>query len=669
VSVRKSRLGALLAVGLTTASLLVAVSPATATTAAAPEVPAAAAAAAEPTNLADDVEKIKAAGALAINPDETMLLLNDQQFVLELWRRAEEKTFVKAEALRAYTSTEPDAAYVFITVGIFAAANDDALVEIAAEQAKALRRSVLVTVGLDPSETALIEKDDHDFIVAVWGRMAEGSFLQAAARAAFADGTDQSDWTEFLTVGAAAAAKLDLEEKIKKADQAEADRLRAEQLLTGKRALLQLLLLPVNQQLLDAPNRQYVLHIKDQAKGTEVKLAAQAALNAPDADLAQALTDFIFTGGAAANTRDEQIAAAKELADYRTRVSAIREAARAQGLSPNLVAAADKALATDTTLALQTFLLKGQDEARELDKQAGLTDVPLSGDFNGDGFPDIAAYRVSLGQWTVKNIRTNQALLTKHPYGGNGSDIPVVGDFDGDKYDDFGVYRKSTGQWWLKSFRTSQQIMGGFVYGGQAGDIPVVGDFNGDGTDDIATYGQNCATGSLWNAYSVKQRAAIETNLRWGGCKDTPVAGDFNGDGTEDFGLARFDCGVGSTWHGYNTRTNGTIFANLKVGGCKDVPAIGDFNGDGTDELGMWRPDCTNGSTWNAYNVRASGWTKLNLRWGGCKDIPVANDWNNDGADDFGLYRHDCANGSLVTTYNVKTSGVIHSGAKVGNNC
>ena len=54
-----------------------------------------------------------------------------------------------------------------------------------------------------------------------------------------------------------------------------------------------------------------------------VGLAAQAALNAPDPELDKALSDFIFTGGAAANTLDEKAAAARELAGYRTQVIAM----------------------------------------------------------------------------------------------------------------------------------------------------------------------------------------------------------------------------------------------------------------------------------------------------------------------------------------------------------
>ena len=334
---------------------------------------------ADPSNLATDEDKVEAARVLGINPGIEMLVLNDQEFVLAIWREAKAGSYVKAEALRAYDDADPLAAYTFIKTGVFDAGAQDAQAEIVAERARALRRSVAVTVGLDPRDTALIEQGDRDFIFSVWQRVAAGSHVKAAAQDAIKEGSTAADWTRFLTVGAQVAHDQDVQDAIEQADAEQAALLAAQQLATGKRSLLQMLLLPVTEELVNAPNRQYVLHIKDNAKGTEVKLAAQAALNAPDAGLAKALSDFIFTGGPAANALDEKAAAAKELADYRSKVVAIRDAARKDGFLPNLTAAADRALTTNTVLALQTFLLKGQDTARDIDKRSWAT-VVLAGD-------------------------------------------------------------------------------------------------------------------------------------------------------------------------------------------------------------------------------------------------------------------------------------------------
>ena len=324
---------------------------------------------ADPTNTATDEDKVKAAGAIGISPGIDLLVLNDQAFVFALWERDEAGPSVKAAALRAYLSDEANAAYEFIVTGIFVAAGDDAQAEIREEAAKARRRSVAVTVGLDPADTALIEKSDRDFIFSIWQRVTVGSHVWTAARDAIADGTGATEWDAFLDTGAQAAADQDMREAIEKADEELAAKLRAEQLANAKRSLLQLLLLPVTEELVNAPNRQFVLYVHNNAKGDEVSLASQVALNAPDEQLDQALSDFIFTGGAAANSRDEDAAAAKELAGYRERVIPIRDAAKHDGFAPNLVAAAEKALADNTLVAMQTFLLKGQDEARAKDRR------------------------------------------------------------------------------------------------------------------------------------------------------------------------------------------------------------------------------------------------------------------------------------------------------------
>ncbi|AEV85249.1 alpha-1,2-mannosidase [Actinoplanes sp. SE50] len=323
----------------------------------------------DPTNLATDEDKVKAAGAIGVNPGVDLLVLNDQAFVFALWRRDEAGTNVKAAALRAYESDDPHAAYDFIVTGIFVAANDDAQAKIAEAAAQARRRSVAVTVGLDPSDTALIERNDRDFIFGVWQRVEAGSHVRDAAQAAIADGTTQADWDTFLNTGAAAAADLDIREAIAKADAEQAAKLRAAQLLAAKKSLLQLLLLQVTDELVSAPNRQFVLFVHNNAKGSEVSLASQVALNAPDDQLDKALTDFIFTGGAAANKRDEDAAAVIERDGYHARVIPIRDAAEHDGFSPNLLAAAQAALAANTLVALQTFLLKGQDEARAKDRR------------------------------------------------------------------------------------------------------------------------------------------------------------------------------------------------------------------------------------------------------------------------------------------------------------
>lgn len=126
--------------------------------------------------------------------------------------------------------------------------------------------------------------------------------------------------------------------------------------------------------------------------------------------------------------------------------------------------------------------------------QFGLgTDAPVVGDWNGDGQSDFGVFRAKgdFGWWYFDsngNRRWDSGIDQALQFG-LASDIPIVGDWNGDGQSDFGAVRYKNGQaWWYFDSNGNRQWDSGVdqsLQFGLEGDIPVVGDWNGDGLSDF----------------------------------------------------------------------------------------------------------------------------------------------------------------------------------------
>jgi autotransporter-associated beta strand protein len=267
----------------------------------------------------------------------------------------------------------------------------------------------------------------------------------------------------------------------------------------------------------------------------------------------------------------------------------------------------------------------------------------LTGDFNGDGKPDLAA-RDTAGHWWVAlstgSSFANGQAWTTWSTGAAWFDVQA-GDFNGDGKADI-VGRASNGQWWvaLSTGSSFNDVLWDTWSSGVTWADVKVGDFNGDGKADIV--GRYLQGGTWWVGlstglgFSTTQWAAWSTGGTW---VDVNV-GDFNGDGKADIDGRALENGQ---W--YVGLSNGSTAFNTSLWDIWSTGAtwvdvrVGDFNGDGKADItgrwlegGQWWTDLSNGSAfvstlWDTWSTSA---TWINVRVG---------DFNGDGkADITGQY-------------------------------
>ena len=115
-------------------------------------------------------------------------------------------------------------------------------------------------------------------------------------------------------------------------------------------------------------------------------------------------------------------------------------------------------------------------------------DVPVAGDWNGDGIDAIAVFRA--GQWRLDSDGDGRwTHRDQRVQFGQPGDVPVAGDWNGDGVDDLGVVRDDL--WIIDSdgnrrlTADDQRIL---LPRQSKADLPVAGDWDGDGRDQPGNY-------------------------------------------------------------------------------------------------------------------------------------------------------------------------------------
>lgn len=179
-------------------------------------------------------------------------------------------------------------------------------------------------------------------------------------------------------------------------------------------------------------------------------------------------------------------------------------------------------------------------------------DVPVGGDYDGDGLTDFTVFRPANGVWYILQSSNNQFRAVAF---GQSGDKLVPADYDYDGITDFAVFRPSNGAWYIS--RSSDGGFYGIAFGAN-GDVPTAGDYDGDGRADFTVF--RPANGT-W--YSLKSRAGFSA-VAFGASGDQPVPGDYDGDGRHD--AAVFRAGI---WYLLQSRDG---FRAVQWGLPSDVP-------------------------------------------------------------------------------------------------
>lgn len=259
--------------------------------------------------------------------------------------------------------------------------------------------------------------------------------------------------------------------------------------------------------------------------------------------------------------------------------------------------------------------------------------------------------------WYLRNNNSGGAGDIVFQYGQNG-DIPVVGDWNGDGRDTPGVFRSATATWYLRNSNSGGAGNLEFVYG-VPGDIPVVGDWNGDGIDTIGVFRNDTRTWYLRNSNSGGSGNVV---FEYGRPGYTPIVGDWNGDGKDTIGVFQRET---RTWYLRNSNSGGTADMEFQYGETQDIPVAGDWNRDGKDTIGVFR---SAEEKWYLRNTNAGGAADLVFPYGKSDDKPVVGDWDVDGRDTIGVVRAE-ATSELISNLQVSSGepyeiGVCSLGAR-----
>jgi hypothetical protein len=224
-----------------------------------------------------------------------------------------------------------------------------------------------------------------------------------------------------------------------------------------------------------------------------------------------------------------------------------------------------------------------------------LGDLPIVGDYNGDGVDTFAVARPDSTNhilWLERNELSSGAPDTQFVYGNANTDVPVAGDWDGNGTFTPGVARIDDNgniTWLLRNSNSGGAPDITFVWGGISSGIAITAAGDWDGVKEngygVGTINLDVDDHWLWDLTNTHDGTGLDDNgFTYGGIRnsDAPVIGDWNGDGSWTPGVARIGTNGYWQWLLRNENTGGTpdaatpfYYGNSKY---PDLPIAGDWS-------------------------------------------------------------------------------------------
>ena len=213
-------------------------------------------------------------------------------------------------------------------------------------------------------------------------------------------------------------------------------------------------------------------------------------------------------------------------------------------------------------------------------------DIPLVGDFDGDGITDKALYRPSAGAFFIARTRSGGETISLAADNTPAS-LPVVGQFDTSGLSEVGLYNPLNGVWTLSENTGVQQVaIHSKLFTPQAGDVPVPGNYDGTGISELAVFRPSTgqffiqAPGTSGGYDNVRVFSSLDPTHN---PADVPVPGNYDDTPTQHFTeVSVFNPTTGAWYIQGHSKPD-----QFNPG---DIPAPGDYDGLGRTETAIYRP-------------------------------------------------------------------------------